>query len=271
MAYPIPPGPRIAYDDDGTVGYISGTNEGPGMFQLHPLFLRAMNADSPRMGATQTQSLRAGTSVTSISATLDFPPSHRVVLRFPEPMRIRALAAAGWWGLWGSGGGGNLLTEFNFLIETSDDSTNGVDGTWSVLHNVADNSMFTSSTESSESRADETYGYGMAISGTTGTSTAVYPRVNPNYRRQSEGPGETGWYAVTGSATRQVRWLRLTPYNIASGWNVSSQTMPTMGAWYKLHLYGEPDTAASDNRLVFTDVGGTLKQSFDWGEARHSE
>ncbi len=263
MAYPIPPGPRIAYDADGTLGFVSGIYTGPGVHELHPGFLRAMNADSPRVGATEVTTLRAGTSVNYLYSSLDFPPAHLVVLRFPEPMRIRALAAGGIWGVYASGamsGVAGLL----FRVETSDDSTNGVDGTWSTLYVVDSVNMFPW-VAARESRGDETYGFTSAISGNTGSTTQVYLSVNSNYRKQRGGPGEPGWEEVHGSASRQVTWLRLVPYQI-SDISISTQMMPILGAWYKLHLYGEPDTAASDNRLVFTDAGGVLKQSFDWGD-----
>lgn len=265
MTYPTPPGPRIAYDLDGTLGLVSGVKEAPGLFETHPKFLRAMNSDSPRLGGVEVTYLRDGTSINSIDATLDFPPAHMVALRFPEPMRIRALSVIGLWGLYSSESMGTTRV-FRLRVETSDDSTNGVDGTWATLFTSEDNSLFPTTLES-ESRGDETYGFVAAVSGMEKTSMSVYPNVNSNFRRQSTGPGEPGWRTVTGGASRQVTWLRLVPYQIASGISISgSQTSLRLAAWYKLHLYGEPDTAADDDRLGFTDVAGAEKLSFDWGD-----
>lgn len=272
--YPTPPGPRIAYDLDGSIGFVGAALGTVGLTQVHPRFLRALNADSPRVAIVQMTN-----ADWDYSTNPGVPFGDRLAIRFPEPIRIRAIGFAAYWGASNPAitftsfyNGDNPATAFAGQVETSADSTNGEDGTWRALYGQTKNDLFPFSEFPNDepARADETYGY-VTHSGAEGVQKGNVLRVNSEFRKESTGPDVPGWRAVTGLATRQVTWLRF-KFNPQRGLSTGSTSPPgtTMGIAYKLHLYGEPDTAAGTDRLIFTDVSGNPKTSFDWGDIGRS-
>lgn len=274
MTYPTPPAPRIAYDLDGSEGFVVGLRYSGGVIQGAPAWLSALNADSGRSARAFAQ------EASSIQDEL--PGNVGIALRLSVPTRIRAVAFGGMWSLdrFSPSTARMLLGP----LETSSDSTNGIDGTWRILH-----------TYTVESGHDFTFGK-------SGTFLGEHSISNPSYRERTQaqsgrvltdgsvptpdsnsianffvsregrlkGSEETkGWREVFGIATREVRWVRFstTGYlSLGSGYNQEYYLPTDLGALFKLHLYGEPDTSASPHRLSLVTTSGASLSSLDWGD-----
>lgn len=170
MPYPIQPGPRIAYDIDGSIGLIRFDDRV--VHDIHPIGLKALNCDrAPGMGFPAEN--YAGWS--------DVNDECFIALSFPAPMRVQ--------GIWG-----NLLSytsvlpATNIQVEASPNSTNGVDGTWSTLCPLT------------YIPAGPNAPAGVGNDGKPINSLPSMV-VNDRYKRDI--------IAVSGPATRQVRMIRL--------------------------------------------------------------
>lgn len=283
MPYPTPPGPRIAYDLDGSRVFVNGmyydlnTDDRVGPYESHSSFKRVLNSDAPRLAAVPFQFFNPaepGTSPSYASSPTNMPRGLMVIVQMAVPMRIRALAVVTMMGVTEGRGSATPVGSWLFQsrVETSSDSTNGIDGTWSSL--VADLSNDLGSDPwniyGSGTTDGEVYGFtypnGSNLSTPDGMRFGI-PRVPENYRREQDGEGTLGWRDVAGSASRQVRWLRIVPL---SWTGTAPSVLPHQwGMGTKLHLYGEPDTTATEQRLIFTDEAGAWKPSFDWGDVGH--
>lgn len=253
MTYPTPPGPRIAYDEDGSQGFIAGRNGGIGVVEAVPLWLQYLNADSGRYARVPF----ANWAVSNVPHQDAW-----IAIRLATPTHLQAVAFAGaWQAQVGSGSYASLLFG---VIETSQDSTTGEDGTWATLINYPSGSDLDFSLGNSERSPDSMFGSVTPLGDTvTSWSVGTYA-VFEQYRQENDGPGTRGWREVSGSATRHVRWVR---FRVLGETDASSTTgFGNEGGGFKLHLYGVPDDTASLQRLEFDTTAGAPKTSFDWGD-----
>lgn len=280
MTYPVPPGPRIAYDLDGSQGFVVGLRYSGGVIQGAPAWLSALNADSGRVA-------RAFAQPAASSADTN-PGTVGIAVRLATPTRLRAVAFGGAWALSTySPGVTQLLLG---TLEASADSTNGVDGTWQTLHTYSevDDQDFTYGKTGIFLDEHNFYPGGGAFdpvsrdatpaqSGrvlTDGTVTRLGSNSTSGFYvsrewRQKAGDGRKGWREVFGTATRNVRWVRFVTSGsviISSGNNESYYNPIDTGALFKLHLYGEPDDSSSPHRLSLVTPAGNPIQSLDWGD-----
>lgn len=239
MPYPDPPGPRIAYDLDGSIGLLrGGSNQDKTVRDIHPNALTAMNAER-----------NSGLTVDSVTWSSTTATSDRwVSLIFPTPRRLRGVFGRLHMAYNGLGSGSVVSRPFR--VETSPDSTNGSDGTWTVLRSFEATPSPT---------GDMAIPSVDALTGNVVSRTAPIQPINDTYRR---GPDAHGIFPVSGPASRQVRAVRLIQEGTSSG----SQSNHAV-VW--LHLYGEVDTTAYEDRLeMWSDEDDlpTHATWFDWGD-----
>jgi hypothetical protein len=232
MPYPPPPGPRIAYDINGTIGLVrdySGV-----VRDVNPDALRYMNGE---------RSHAAYVSDTHWSD--EVARDQWLSLIFPVPTRLYAAFVLAW----DYGFGGTSLVHSDFWdLSTAPNTTNGEDGTWTKLGNMGTHPS---------AQVDSDFSIKNLIDG---TATAVKARaiVNDIYRRPYE---EGGYMTLSGPATRHVRGIKL---KANQGFSYDRDQ------WiFVIHLYGEPDTDSSDNILLFYDPDEELTAPgdlLDWGD-----
>lgn len=260
MGYPAPPGERLAYDKDGTIGFLMrNVGSDPTPFEMGPAALSGLNSDVSK-----------GLWVPGSYWTYDIRPM-RMVLMFPTATRLRGLYHANC--MVRTGGVVTYSTSgvLRVLFETSQDTTNGVDGTWNTLLASYQGSRY-------DAGGSPDVGYQSAV-GPTGLNDqalvrSVYYRLPVNEeRRKSVAETGVGWAEVAGSAARQVKGLRISYLSIDdNGWsNSSGQGQNDQGVLNYLHLYGEPDTEAVEHRLSFVSTDGVSPIDFDWGDVYAGE
>lgn len=262
--FPTPPAARIPYDLDGTAVVV-----GPGFssdwtpFNMSPAGVAAMNSDhSSTAFVVNWRSASMGTGYYNVNSTgvtpLTVDPLPWVCLLFPRPMELNAVfvhilpAAEGYY----------IspymdIGEFQpFLLQTSSDSTNGIDGTWHTVLDV--NSPQTS------------MGYGnypaavlVSAPGVTNGLPGVGPVVNENYRRAG-GAGKTGWQLLTGSGLRNVVAVRMLVDRTPAGM-YDNNGLRFSGMLCKLHLYGAPELDYDPHRLEIQSSVG-IRSDLDFGD-----
>lgn len=234
MPYPPSPGPRIAYDLDGTVGLVRDLAQGSWR-QLTSAELSALNSE--RTALAGGASIGWGATPTSVIA------GARVVLIFPVPLRIAAVGAVL------IPGTGFAYDNSRFaVVETSKNASNGDDGDWELLLGGAN--AFAGDTTS-------VFSVPCVSIGSSGVSnTRIFP-INDGYRRPWDPVTPAGYRVVSGSATRQVRALRISPFLPVS--SVSGNTE----AVASLRVFGAPDTAAIQDRLEFWSPSADTRLSAD--------
>lgn len=271
MTYPVPPGPRIAYDLDGSMGF-AFTHRGTfGVVQCHPSWLSALNADSGQSARVYAVDQPQGVFNTS---------GDGFAIRLATPMRLRAIAFGNVFALSSSGGAFGYYLLGN--IETSADSTNGIDGTWRTLHSYSTSAELdftfgpTGQLGDSSGFFDPPFRENqIAFIGQVRQDGFTYKSTNSYWSfytsrefRQKSSSLSRGWREVAGTASRQVLWVRFSltardSSNIPNPVGIGAAPLPLdTGALFKLHLYGEPDTMASEHRLAVLDGGIPL----DWGD-----
>ena len=183
---------------------------------------------------------------------------HWVAVIFPKPMRLRGahfsqyMSRSRWFG----GSGTTVLGQFPMTILISDDTTNGQDGTWTEVLTAVGPGW---STENPPNDAPP-----VTIDGETLATSQGNTRTARYFRRDASVEGR-GIFPFTG---RQIKGVRLALiYNPdisqqANGdWTGDSFSYWEIGdtlnaVLFNLHLYGEPDTDATDNRLEFVTPAG---------------
>ncbi len=257
--YPTPPGPRLAYDLDDTYVFVlrnMGNDVTP--YEATRSAARALNSDKS-----------SGMFVPGSFWTFNNLPL-RYVLIFPTPTRIRGLFVSNRIIRSGTSGGIPYATSASFdaSVEVSFDTTNGVDGTWSVL------AANVSSPPRAEASDIDAPGYVRAIQ-PDGTETdsagrgTLYTNDVGTFFRENQDDQGYGWKEVAGSLTRNVRALRVSLLDIsAEGWTSSSGAgTGDVGTLNHLHLYGEPDTGATEDRLEIVDpIDDESPISLSWGD-----
>lgn len=265
MTYPIPPGPRIAYELDGTVGLVSGNSGSLGPVEVDNLFLKSLNADAPRFARVST----AYWGEHGVTADQNVaPPGSWLALRFPTAMRIRALAFQSHWGAEGQ----EDILWLNCVIETSEDSTNGQDGTWREIRSYlssGDLGLYPQRSTDSPTGYANMFGYTRPDGTDTSStfSTLAWTQTQEHFRKQNGVADAFGWREVAGTATRHVTWLRVRVLSAGAFILNATGSSSAAGAMLKLHLYGEPDTSATEQRLQFVEeLTEDWISSFDWGD-----
>jgi hypothetical protein len=176
-----------------------------------------------------------------------------IVLLFPVPTRLYGVFVAHALHI---NAVQNYWRATEVVIQVSSDTTNGVDGTWSTLLNMA--------TSVGNGAIDTAGTPTVMYDGTSGGSIPISP-INDTYRRLY--PVESvGIYEVSGLNTRQVKGLRFLRSYQPTG-NASVDGNATQK--FVLHLYGEPDTTAIDDRIAFWQSTSDLPVTatwFDWGD-----
>lgn len=256
MTYPTPPGARISYDTDGTIGFVYDNARGVHNAPLSSDFLKAANSDGPNVGFINAEFWSAYplnyVHLTPVDAVIAF--------RFPVAMHLSAVATMFYRGLAG------VHNPYQFVIETSSDSSNGLDGTWDDLATYTtgyDFSVVSYNAGSWDPSLNPFYDiYQVSGAAVTGSFSPI-PQAFPQRRMANDVSG-VGWRPVYGDASRQVMWLRLRVTGIIANTTNTSATNPW--SYLKLHLYGEPDTTADTQRLQFVDSAGVYKPFFDFGD-----
>lgn len=237
MPYPAPPGPRIAYDLDGSAVLVQDSVSQVWL-DAHPLAVRALN-DERGAGIYGDAGRDPHWGLSAVPSVL--------VIIFPSAIRLRAVLADT-----------QMVTIFSQTIirrratvETSVNSTNGSDGDWIDLNVPLVDASVQWNNGGSLPCAD-------AILGTP--LTAARMTLNDTYRRAD--PNFPGSYVeVAGAGTRQVKAVRIT--RLGTG----STSMDSVNM--HVHLYGEPDTEALTERLEFWNptVDLPIPAGFlDWGD-----
>jgi len=241
MPFAMPPGLRIPYDTDGTVGLVHpSVSLGGGILDIHPDALAAMNSTFGG-GLYVPPTLFADNDGRPINTSSDADAANYpfIALIFPVATRLRGIflsTARAFSSSFYDGDGepSSLIyaTDFN-RVEVSKDTTNGIDGTWSLLGNFVRGPV-------------PLTGTGMtARNVTTGADVTLSPSVNSRspkdvYRLLKADSG-VGIESLSGSLVRNVRAIRIYPLN-----QDSLQWAPAQPQGrYHLHLYGEPDTDAA--------------------------
>lgn len=278
MAYPTPPGERIAYDLDGSIGVVkASTRDGnKSTYVMAESALTALNSDKSK-GFFIDRSIWEFVGYSSGLFAPETTTRPWITVLFPTPMRLRGIFTAIHLGGYGSSFGSptTITSPVVVVVETSQDTTNGEDGTWtSIIEMRGPSGGVTNYPE--PGWVDPVDINGETVVGGTdsnGTSSQLYVRVNEWFRQ--DGTVSTyGWKPVAGTFTRNVRAIRLHVLNFPDGslWNSTDYPFSNLGGSLAyLHLYGEPDDDSTDNRLEFVTDDGMAIKDFDWDDVEQGE
>lgn len=259
MAYPTPPGPRLAYDLDGTVVLISQYDGALSMLDVTPAAVKALNSDRTsglmtfrNNGATSVQD---GVWQSNASAREAF-----TAYLFPVPTRLYGIYPAI---VFQSLASGSNRWSGCADIYTSEDTTNGLDGTWTLLAVGVRSFAETSATLPNGVDSNK----GRFIDGSwyfNANQTAFLPINNDAYRRLMA-VDNVGITALAGTGTRHVRGLRINYH--------SNTTIPPAGqqewgpytvALLATHIYGEADNGGDEDRLAMWRHDLDVEAPVDW-------
>ena len=247
-SYPPPPGPRIAYDLDGTVGFIRQTasSTGRNVLSLTPVGLTALNSD------VSSGMLVRSEDWGGMSEWTDAAPA-QLALLFPKKLRLRGamfgMVAFGSTGSRSEGDGSPLLR-----LMGSQDTTNGLDGTWTTI--ITERAGMERYRVTEISSGYKPKGFVDGVVGTTGVSQTpsyffgIRNLMTGERARYSDAVSGYGWIGTAGAATRDLSGVRLELFGNAAG------SSPVGSYLMNLHLYGEPDTSADEDRIEFISTSG---------------
>lgn len=234
MPYPMPPGLRIPYDSDGTVGILrSKPSTLVNMVDIHPNALRAMNSTvggGMFVGTDHWERSDLTTSSSSEGTGAFF------ALLFPLPTRLRGIFLSAARATNPQTPNATYASDTQ-RVETSQNSTNGVDGDWNFVGNLVRGATL--------------------VTGKTGISVVhatsgaeLIPEVDTrnvkDYYRKLKAESGVGIEDLSGAAMRNVVAIRVWPHAQDSG---LAQQNYAHGNFH-LHLYGEPDSEASDKEYL---------------------
>lgn len=223
MPFAMPPGLRLPYDSDGSIGLFHPDGSvGGGVQEIHPGALQAMNSTygggtNALLTQLSTQhylGLRSQTDMTDQAANGIF-----FAILFPIPHRLRGIFMTMYPADW-------------YRIETSVDTTNGLDGTWVFLDEYVRGSM---------TRVTGISVVNLLTGAVSNNQTAISPK---DYYRLLQANDGVGIMPLAGVATRNVVGVRIYPYSQRKV-TVSDNSLPLSSI--HLHLYGEPDSDALGN------------------------
>lgn len=271
------PGRRIAYDTDGTLGFLLLSEplrpaEKGTLRAVAPMGLSGLNGDlAGGLYIAGRQYINQGGGVITIIpgdwGEATYPGARNfIVLFFPDPIRLR-----GWFSavahLWQSPQGPSSFVYPEVELEVSHDSTNGQDGEWHSLD---------------YKDADQYYPYGedkhegdvawRFADGSWWQDQSPVPEIEEfqranAFRDEFQDGRETGrgWFPIYSGHARNVRTVRLSMS--ATG------PLPSLyAALLLLHLYGEPDTNAGETRLAVVDPVTEVEMIEDpsWGDVDYA-
>lgn len=249
---PVPhfPGPRLAYDQDGTIGFIPVTanrhvDKGT-LLELPSDALRILNSDTGYTLAIQDDNtVSIGGASHEPSGYWDFPDGspapNFLSLVFPVPTRIRGWFCTTMALTTGNvNGQGWVPVEVQFSV--SHNTTNGMDGDWSMVDLLHSDDYQINQRELLAANSSTPY-YGIFIPPHVPDQSEL---VDTDQNRYSSTPEDGwGWRALFGGVLKNVAGVRL-DFPSLPGYNGSV-------LWLNLHLYGDPDTLTSPHRVVFED------------------
>lgn len=259
MPYPAPPGPRIAYDLDGTAVFVTKWTGAISMVDVHKDAVKAMNSDSTAHAVFSVFDLNSTPQTTHMWNNSPYELSY-VALVFPSPIRLYGALVHMWSYYYYSG---VSLWQVCPAISGSVDTTNGVDGTW------VDITVNAQAIPQATPLSNAVLGVQVDVEGVR-TLNVVSQALNDLYRRpRASSPSAEGYVEVAGSATRNLRGLRIRPYGsngtgLVLGTGIYSSPMKL-----NLHLYGAPDVGAIEDRLALwrPDLDAALPTGWlDWGD-----
>ena len=220
MPFAMPPGLRIPYDSDGSIGLFHPDGSvGGGVQEISNIGLQAMNSTYGG-GAFFTldqssmyyyRGLRSQTDVSS-----EAPNAIFFAILFPIPHRLHGIFMTIYPADW-------------YRIETSVDTTNGLDGTWVFLDEYIRGSMI---------RAPESSLRDLLTGAVNNNQLAISPK---DYYRLLQAENGVGIMPLAGVAARNVKGVRIYPYAQRKV-SISEDQLPLSSI--HLHLYGEPDSEA---------------------------
>jgi hypothetical protein len=293
MMYPQPPAPRIAYDLNGTIGFV-GRSAGPDTspVEMTERAMQAFNADaSPTLaikGWIEAFGYYPGNIYTpyspdvvaywniqsDVASTFQQPQSLQqnfVLLLLPEPTHLQALFVQAISIVNGRDAiyGYSYPVGQNAVVQVSQDTTTGLDGTWTTVrtHPIERNSWAVVDLRDNNRRSNEDTPVQPNGSLIDNIDYSAFP-IRGKFRQDgTQSDDGVGWVPVYGTATRNVVAVRV---QVTDWPNPRDQgyTNPanSVGLFeLKLHLYGTPDSGASDDRLQFQELDGDQKY-FDWGD-----
>lgn len=269
MSFPVPPGPRIAYDLDGTLGFITrttGSDRDP--IQIAQGGLAALNSDQGGLVIPgPSTSYQVAQRLWDVPASASqYVSKNWLTLFFPHPTHIMGFLAAAH-GAWFFDSSVDVFRDDHFplSIQTSQDTTSGHDGTWTEISSVpSDDPMVPINLQASVTGADYparlvTGEDSFAMSGSSRSRTLG----TSNWPRENEELAGFGWRAVAGAGTRNVIALRMYLPETPEGYGGAEVFQ---SALMMLHLYGEPDTNATLDRLEYVQELTEAPMDFDWGD-----
>lgn len=270
MTYPTPPAPRIMYDALGAVAFYSNNVDGSGVRQVSPEWVRALNSDGPNLAVIDQNNWWGW----DLGRTNGFvAPDEIIAVRFPYPMSIKAISAAFSVARDSWVDGSSFHKRVNFFVEGSTNSTNGVDGSWTLLQNYLDVNDFTYNWTGFPNNEDVKLPselIPMETSVIEPGGSLVYRGymtwdVFGDRRRDNDADG-VGWREISVGAGQFFQWVRIRSYG--EGSIVSGSTFGQTPFVYiaKLHLYGDRDYSAPGDELRFVGADGSPKPFFDFGD-----
>jgi len=229
---------------DGTVVLISRFDGALTMMDVAPAAVWAMNSERTSGLLTVPDSTHTNINDMIWGAGVAAPNSDQafVVFIFPVPTRIDGIYPA-------------VISSYYYTtsinngsadIYTSTDTTNGIDGTWTLVATKL-NSWATSVNQSYPSNISTTAW--RSVDGSYNNNQYIMPINNDSYRRSRAVDG-VGWTALAGTGTRHVKGLRIN-YHVTNTPPAPGQA--EWGAYFAgltTHIYGGPDNFGDEDRLA---------------------
>lgn len=228
MAFPAPPSHRLAWDIDGTILLFRRSNNlGGDLVTAHADAVAAMNSS---MATGLRMNINLSPTANIWEEPSDSTGDQWFVFLFPEPMRIDGIffSYIQHFGAFSQSYDGRMA-----LVDFSEDTTNGIDGEWTTLAN--DMSIFPT-----DNVPATIMGTGVRTQdGVLVTDSGSVPEAFPTselYRHTYPVHGD----GIRPVVARHVKGLRFWP-RMASGTGSLNRVN------FQVHLYGRPDTTASNN------------------------
>lgn len=243
---------KIAYDIDGSRMFLTGLAEPSGADrEADSSFMSAVNSETDGGGLVQIP-------VHTYLAYETYAPNyenHFIAVQLTQPHELQAVFAG--YSLYSSSTTSSSAAVGalgGIEVQTSTNSTNGVDGTWITVANFTyENPIYEAAFNTANPSEAASYFANVRLSGeeTLGGSTNSFFMLRDHYSLVGFG-APLGPQLVAGIGTRNVTWVRIRPVGRSSIRAMYDQ----LWAKYKLHLFGVPDTLASTQRLEIVDVSG---------------
>jgi hypothetical protein len=233
MPLPTPPGPRIAYDQDGTLVFARSTTSAAykgGVVQGDPRAVQALNSvfDPPAIMGDRYFSAQA-----DADAWLywDYPtPTPYLIFLFPVQMQMQGILFCH-----------TATPTLRWTVETSTNTTNGIDGDWVKV------GSFTNGTWSAAlARDDPDYYVSYQFTSGVPYTRQAYARYSLGmyYRQTASANDGKGIAAMSGMGTRNVAGLRMYPGEVPDSGNFDVSGPMTV------LLYGTPESSSHPDYLA---------------------